>query len=270
MYGYERSVPYPNGHRNVMWAERGKPVLVISPQENQGRINTGSVLYPYARETGAIVFPHSSATGQGTDWRDNDPSPEPVVEIYQGYDYNYEEPNAPRAWKPGDTQSHERNEPAGYVWNAWAKGYKLGVESSSDHISTHTSYSGDIAEDFTRQSILNAIRNRHTFAATDNIVMDFRITNTTSGAALMGDVAQATSPPRLTAHLLGTAPFKQVDVIKNNKYVHQLSPNQQEVNFEYVDNDAQSGESYYYIRGQQTDGQLVWSSPIWIRFGSSR
>jgi hypothetical protein len=161
MYGYERSVPYPNGHRNVMWAERGKPVLVISPQENQGRINTGSVLYPYARETGAIVFPNTTATAQGTDWRDNDPSLEPVVEIYQGYDYNYEEPNAPRTWKPGDTQAHERQEPAGYVWNAWAKGYKLGVQSSSDHISTHTSYSCVIAEDFTRQSILNAIRNRH-------------------------------------------------------------------------------------------------------------
>ncbi len=270
MYGYERSVPYPNGHRNVMWAERGKPVLVISPQENQGRINSGSVLYPYARETGAIVFPHSTATAQGTDWRDNDPSLEPVVEIYQGYDYNYEEPNAPRTWKPGDTQAHERQEPAGFVWNAWAKGYKIGVESSSDHISTHTSYSGVIAEDFTRQSILNAIRNRHTFAATDNIVMDFRVTNTTSGVALMGDIAQASAPPRLTAHLLGTAPFKQIDVIRNNKYVHQLSPNRQDVNFEYVDNDAQPGESYYYIRGEQTDGQLVWSSPIWIRPGSSQ
>src|SRR5579884_3076550 len=179
MYGYERSVPYPNGHRNVMWAERGKPVLVISPQENQGRINSGSVLYPYARETGAIVFPHSTATAQGTDWRDNDPSLEPVVEIYQGYDYNYEEPNAPRTWKPGDTQAHERQEPAGFVWNAWAKGYKIGVGSTSHHISSHTSYLGVLAEDFTPKSTLTALRNRHTFAATDNIVMDFRVTNTT-------------------------------------------------------------------------------------------
>jgi hypothetical protein len=53
--------------------------------------------------------------------------------------------------------------------------------------------------------------------------MDFRITKTTSGAALTGDITRASVPPRLTAHLLGTAPFKQIDVIKNNKYVHQLS-----------------------------------------------
>ncbi|MGA3238116.1 MAG: hypothetical protein ABSG03_17635 [Bryobacteraceae bacterium] len=74
MYGYERSVHYPNGHRNLLWAERGKPMLRISPEENRGEVNSGSVLYPYARETGAVVTPHTSATQQGTDWRDNDPA----------------------------------------------------------------------------------------------------------------------------------------------------------------------------------------------------
>lgn len=261
MYGYERSVPYPNGHRNVIWAERGKPVLRISPEENRGEVNSGSVVYPYARETGAVVTSHTSATQQGTDWRDNDPSVEPVVEIYQGYDANYEEPNAPRAWKPGETQSHEGQRPAGFVWNAWAKGYKLGVQSSSDHISTHTSYACVLAEQFTRQGILDAIRKRHTYAATDNIVVDFRI-----GDALMGDITQASAPPRLAVHIIGTAPIAQIDVIKNNQYVHQLKPGTNDVSFEYLDNSIQPGESYYYVRAEQTDGQLAWSSPIWVQY----
>ena len=33
----------------------------------------------------------------GTDWRDNDPDAEPVVEIYQGMRQNYEMPEAPRS-----------------------------------------------------------------------------------------------------------------------------------------------------------------------------
>ena len=33
----------------------------------------------------------------GTDWRDNDPELEPVVEIYQGARNNYEHEGAPRA-----------------------------------------------------------------------------------------------------------------------------------------------------------------------------
>ena len=261
MYGYERSVPYPNGHRNVIWAERGKPVLRISPEENRGEVNSGSVVYPYARETGAVVTSHTSATQQGTDWRDNDPSLEPMVEIYQAYDANYEEPNAPRAWKPGHTQSHEAQRPAGFVWNAWAKGYKLAVQSSSDHIATHTSYACVLAEQFTRQGILDAIRKRHTYAATDNIIVDFRI-----GDALMGEVTQASAPPRLAVHIAGTAPIAQIDVIKNNQYVHQLKPGTNDVTFEYLDNSIQPGESYYYVRAEQTDGQLAWSSPIWVQY----
>jgi len=261
MYGYERSVPYPNGHRNVIWAERGKPVLRISPEENRGEKNSGPAVYPYARETGAVLTSHTSATQQGTDWRDNDPALEPVVEIYQGYDANYEEPNAPRAWKPGQKEAHGSQQPAGYVWNAWAKGYKLGVQSSSDHVSTHTSYACVLAEQFTRQGILEAIRKRHTYAATDNIIVDFRI-----GSVLMGDIIDASAPPKLSVHIIGTAPIAQIDVIKNNQYVHQLKPRQDAVAFQYLDNAISAGESYYYVRVEQTDGQLAWSSPIWVRY----
>jgi hypothetical protein len=219
------------------------------------------VVYPYARETGGVVTLHTSATQQGTDWRDNDPAIEPVVEIYQGYDANYEEPNAPRAWKPGQTQAHEAQRPAGYVWKAWAKGYKLGVQSSSDHVSTHTSYACVLAEQFTRQGILDAIRKRHTYAATDNIIVDFRI-----GSAIMGDIIEASTPPRLSVRIEGTAPIAKIDVIKNNKYVHQVSPQQKDAAFEYLDNSIEPGESYYYVRIEQGDGQLAWSSPIWVRY----
>ena len=120
-------------------------------------------------------MPHSTATEQGTDWRDHDPALEPLVEIYQGFESNYETEGAPRPWKPGESKVHQGLRPDGYGWKAWAKGYKLGVQSSSDHVSTHSSYARILVEDFTRQGLVNAMRKRHAYAATDQIVLDYRI-----------------------------------------------------------------------------------------------
>lgn len=264
LYGYERSVWWPNGHRNVIWTERGKPVLKIGAAEAKGDANSGPILYPYLRETNGIATPHSSATEQGTDWRDNDPQLEPMVEIYQGFESSYEHAGAPRAWKTGEAQVHQGDRPAGYVWNAWAKGYKLGVQASSDHISTHSSYACILVEQYTRQGLVDAMRKRHTYAATDSIVMDFRI-RTAEGAFLMGDITSSKSQPKLQVNVLGTAPIKQIDVIKNNQYVYKINPGQKTAHFEYVDAAIAPGENYYYVRAEQTDGQLAWSSPIWIR-----
>ena len=264
LYGYERSVPYPNGHRNVIWAERGKPVLRIRPEEQKGAADTGPILYPYLRDTKGIATSHTSATQQGTDWRDNDAALEPLVEIYQGFESNYEHPGAPRAWKEGESKVHQGVRPSGYVWNAWAKGYKLGVQSSSDHVSTHMSYACILVENFTRQGLVDAMRRRHAYAATDSIVLDARIT---AGPAvgMMGDVIDASAAPALKVKVLGTASIRQIDVIRNNQYIHKLNPGARDAAFEYVDNTSGPGESYYYVRVEQTDGQLAWSSPIWVR-----
>ena len=50
------------------------------------------MLYAYLKQFDGIVGSHTSATSMGTDWRDNDPKVEPVVEIYQGDRQNYEMP----------------------------------------------------------------------------------------------------------------------------------------------------------------------------------
>ena len=264
LYGYERSVRYPNGHRNLIWAMRGKPVLKIGTAEAGGDANTGPALYPYLRETNGIATSHTSATEQGTDWRDNDPQLEPMVEIYQGFESNYEHAGAPRSWKAGEAKVHQGERPAGYVWNAWAKGYKLGVQSSSDHVSTHASFACILAEDFTREGLLDAMRRRHTYAATDAIVLDYRISTPDAGTFLMGDIFSTSAQPRLLVKVLGTAPIRQIDVIRNNAYIHKTSPGAKEAGFEYVDNAALKGESWYYVRVEQADGQLAWSSPIWV------
>lgn len=264
LYGYERGVPYPNGHRNVIWPERGEKVLKITPAEVQGEQNSGPILFPYLRDTSAISSPQSAATQHGTDWRDNDPVLEPVAEIYQGSGYSWEHAGAPRAQKSGDPPVHGDVQPLGYLWNAWGKGYRAGVEAGSGHASTHAAYTCAVAEEFTRQGIIEALKKRHVYAATDNIVLDFRIA-TPEGTYLMGDAFESKSLPRLFVRVLGTGRIARVQVIKNGKYIHKSEPNTKDLSVEFMDGEAQPGMNYYYIRVEQADGQLAWSSPIWIR-----
>src|SRR6478609_5043000 len=97
LFGYERSVAYPNGHRNVVFAQRGVRTLPVSREENLGEVNTGPILYPYLKQNRGIAMLHSLATAQGSDYRDNDPAVEPLVELYQGYHAAYEYAGGPRA-----------------------------------------------------------------------------------------------------------------------------------------------------------------------------
>lgn len=263
MFSYERSVAYPEGHRNVIFAQRGIRTLPRLPKTDEnaaGNAPDTQMLYRYLKFFNGIVASHTSGTNMGTDWRDNDPLVEPIVEIYQGDRQNYEMPDAPRSNKATDSIGGWREK--GFVSLALQKGYKLGFQASSDHISTHMSYCNLLVTDTSRQGILKAFQQRHVYGATDDILADVR-----SGKFLMGDQFETRTPPRIEVKLTGTAPFAKVVIIKDNKYVYSTEPKTAQVAFTWRDEKAEAGiQSYYYVRGEQQDGEIVWASPMWITY----
>ena len=265
LFGYERSVNYPNGHRNVVFDHRGVRTLPVKADENQGRVNSSTILYPYLRQNRGICMEHSLATDQGTDWRDNDPDLEPLVEIYQGYHAAYEYAGGPRA--ESDTYNvkiHGPYRPLGFWWNALDKGYLLGVQASSDHISTHVSYALLITPQVDRSVIVNNMRQRHAYAATSNIVLDYQAEEANGTRHLQGDWIQKSGPIRLTAKIMGTDLIKRVELIRNGKFVYSKEPMTKDFNLEYADQTPPAGRAYYYVRVEQMDRNLAWSSPIWV------
>lgn len=266
LFGTERSLPYPNGHRNTVFAQRGVRWMPIQADERAGAINSGEILFPYLRRHGGISTPHTSGSDQGTDWRESDPELEPVVEIYQSLHASYEYPGAPRAETPDKRYYHhgEPWRPAGFVWEAWAKGIKIGVQASSDHVGTHDAYACVLVPADrrpTRQDLIDAMKRRRTYAATDNIILDMRI-----GDRLMGEAFATSDRPVVRARVIGTAPIQRVDLIRNNEFLYAVTPESREVEFEFADDSAEPGESYYYIRAEQADGSLAWASPIWVTY----
>ena len=267
MYYYERSISYPEGHRNVLFPQRGVrplPRLPLSPVTPSAPAPDTNMLYSYLHFFGGITAAHTSATDQGTDWRNNDPQVEPFVEIYQGSVQNYEMSGAPRSNTPAD--SPKGYEEAGYVSNALGKGYQLGFEASSDHVSTHISFTNIWVTTPTRAGIMDALSKRRLYGSTDDILADFR-----SGTHFMGEAFTTSTQPVFTVRLWGTEPFQSVVVIKDNNVVYSPPVGDRVVSFTFQDTSAQKGKtSYYYVRGiqqpqpGQVTGQIVWVSPVWV------
>ncbi len=268
LFGYERSVNYPNGHRNVVFDHRGVRTLPVGAEENSAKVDSGSILYPYLRQNRGICMEHSLATGQGTDWRDNDQELEPLVEIYQGYHAAYEAEGAPRAENGGNhLLVHGAYEPAGFFWNALNKGYKLGVQASSDHISTHVSYAMILTPDVSRSAIVDNMRQRHAYAATDNIIVDFQAVDTDGSAHLMGDIVTGSRSLRLRVRVQGTDTLTRLELVRNAAVIYNISGDgKKDAAFEFRDTAPLEGTNWYYLRVTQMDRNLAWSSPIWVTY----
>ena len=268
LFGYERSVSYPNGHRNVVFDHRGVRTLPVGADENRGQVNSGGILYPYLRQNRGICMEHSLATGQGTDWRDNDPDLEPLVEIYQGYHAAYEFEGGPRAESANNhLLVHGTYEPSGFYWNALNKGFKLGVQASSDHISTHVSYAMILTPSVKRDEIVQQMRQRHAYAATDNIVLDFQALDADGSAHLMGDILTASRGLRLRVKVEGTDLLTRVELIRSGAVIYSVSGDgKKDAEFEFRDTAPVEGTNWYYIRAIQIDRNLAWSSPIWVTY----
>jgi hypothetical protein len=271
LFCYERSVSYPHGHRNCLFVQRGVRTLPRlaepDPKKRVGGVHADDtkMLYRYLKEHHGICAVHTSATGMGTDWRDNDPEVEPIVEIYQGDRMSYEKENAPRAGydpKSGKAPANIAGWfPKGFVNNAHEKGYRLGFESSSDHWSTHISFCIALTERHDRAGIHDALRKRHCYAATDDIIVDVR-----SGKHIMGDEFKTGEAPRLDIHVIGTGKLARIDVIKDSSVVATLRPGKAEYQGAWTDKEPGEGVHYYYIRVLQEDGEIAWASPMWIDY----
>lgn len=269
LFGYERSVGYPHGHRNCLFAKRGVMTLPrlaeMDAKKQVANIHADDtkMFHRYLKEHDGICAVHTSATSMGTDWRDHDPQVEPLVEIYQGDRMSYEHEEAPRAGFDPKSKKLPANVagwyPDGFVDRALGKGYKLGFQASSDHWSTHISYCVVLAEKHDRTALLAALKQRHCYGATDDIIVDLRC-----GDHIMGDELNVTGSPLLSLHVIGTDKLAVIDVLRDSKVVHTLKPDERAYRGEWRDRQATAGQHYYYIRVRQANGELAWASPLWI------
>jgi len=218
----DRKTIEEDGDRNVYYLHDGGTLY----KRNSPESATAPKLWDRLKNEDAIIIPHHPAHGQpgeygmGTDWKNHNPSKEQVVEIYSMH---------------GSSEHAKSSHPLiaengkGYVQNAWARGYKLGVIAGSD---SHTrpdspvinnnyptlQYSPGLAAVYARElsriSIMEAIRKRHCYGTTgERIILEFTV-----NGYRMGDefsLSSSTEGREIKISVVGTDKISRIEIIRN-------------------------------------------------------
>lgn len=251
LYGYEHGGSYQarGGHKNVVAARRGAPV-----QE----VDAPHALFAALAGSGAIVIPHQLAdAGSRTDWDKWNADFERVGEIFQARG-SYEFEGCPRAAQLFNSGFS--------MWDALAKGVRIGIIASSDHGQTHQARAGAYVEElpgqqgFSREAILAALRARRAFGATIAAAMQVQI----AGHPL-GEEFTVPGSPKIEAQIAAPAPIGRLEVVRDGRFVYSQQPNAKQAALVFEDRDLQPGQAaYYYVRAQIGTDDFAWSSPLWV------
>jgi hypothetical protein len=291
-YGYEWTAPaladhagkgrtVGEGHRHILYPDKTGPLISYGEES----ANTGKKLLRRLHGVRALVIPHHTAWS-GTDWDAHDPELQRLIEICSTHG-RFEFPgNRPIGYR------RDHLHPGKFVLDALARGYRLGFVGGSDshglrwhatemegrahHIppGTRVGWKEDafrtgmtviLAPELTREALFAALYDRRCYATSgEPIVLDFRV-----NGELMGSELTTPAPPQLAVSVLGTSPIRSIDIVRSGYPFGGLQclPGEgvRTLDLSMEDTMIIPGEThYYYIRVLQEDGNMAWSSPIWV------
>lgn len=212
-----------------------------------------------------IVIPHIHRM----DWQNHNPIYEQLVEIYSCW--------GNREYSGGRYSNVTNTRIEDTVQYALSLGYKLGFVGGGDGhggrpgkdywLRVRGAMSGGItgiyAEELTREALWNALKSRRCYATTGKrIIIKFYLNE-----HMMGEIVNLSNKKEkreLKAQIYGTASISRITLVKNNFNICKKSPYQEYAEFVWEDKKEAADGDYYYIRVEQADGSMAWSSPIWI------
>ncbi|MEW6685682.1 MAG: CehA/McbA family metallohydrolase [Candidatus Edwardsbacteria bacterium] len=123
---------------------------------------------------------------------------------------------------------------------------------------------GILADSLTKGKILEALKNRRTFAMEvnppdDRIMFDF----TANGYEMGEQISTSRTVINFSVNLIAKTSFKNILLFHNGTIFDSLLVNNNLCSWQTKDFPAE-GRHYYFVKAIQADGDRVWSSPIWI------
>ncbi|MFA5859798.1 MAG: DUF3604 domain-containing protein [Elusimicrobiota bacterium] len=277
--GFELAPSGLSGHRNLYYLE-DYPEMLTAPEGWDGKTD---ILSGYIKNRKVLVIPHHPAiawnayvnrNSKGLVYSDISAEYQPVVEMYSKHGCS----------EYFGTRRPLRGEVVGYhAQDMLVLGHKFGFIAGAD---THMGNPGSSmmqsgpfttlqyrsgliavwAKELTRESLWDAIFARRVYATTYNkTVIWFTVNNIFMGNT--GSIGYAQYPRKIVLRIHSAVKVVKYEILKNNEVIYAKCEHMIEPDFDIeVEDAAISGkpEDFYYARVTESEGDIVWSSPVWI------
>jgi len=250
------------GHRNVYYRDGGGPVCRAFDERSDTPQELWALLAPHEAMT---VAHHVGGGPQATDW-DVAPGPcEWLVEICSVH-------GSSEAY--GAEASVRSPVRGAFVRDALARGYRLGIIGSGD---THDGHPGQrsagasvgglvgvYSPELTREALWEAFRRRQVYATSGpKILLHFQAAGSPMGSETAWPIGKGAVP--LGRRAVGCDRIRTAGILRDGEPGFRWEGDRIDVAFLPGDEAPPAGTRVYYARIVQRDGNMAWSSPVWVR-----
>jgi len=223
---------------------------------------------PTWKNHGAMMILHQHAHGSGSFY---DPELVRLCEVYSIWGASEDLPSATRPLMPARDRDYSGHLAADLLAEGWILGLMAasddhaGRPGKTDWLRVRRAYPGGLAAvwaaELTREAVWDALWNRRCYGTTGaRIALEFEVDGEPMGGILTGEHPE----PHIEVAVTGTEAVALVEVLRGREVVYSYTGVGPSVRFT-VNDLLQPGQSaYYYVRVTQADGEMAWSSPVWI------
>lgn len=262
------------GHRNIYFLDDGQPFFSYKDENS----DTPAKLWAALEKTGAealsiVHHPSLARIAYNQNWEYHNPKFEPVAEIFSvwGSSESFDSP---------DRSTFSDHVPGTFLLDALRRGHRLGFIASSDGHDGHPGgaeawtglalrpkpYGSGLvavyAEELTREAVFEALRRRRVYAVTGaRIQLGFWV-----AGHFMGEEThmKAGVRPEIRISVEGIFPLELIEVVRDGHVIGRWGWGEKRAEILHVDETPPPGLHFYYLRVRQGDGEMAWSSPVWV------
>ena len=221
------------------------------------------------KQAGAMVVLHQHAGGSESYY---DPELVRLAEVYSVWG-DSETAEGSRPLLPSLERDYAGMLAADCLEQGWVLGFMAasddhaGRPGRSDWLRVRRAYPGGLAAvwapELTREAIWDGLYNRRCYGTTGaRIYLEFFVDGEPMGSIIRN--APFAQAHRIGVNVCGTARLAAVELMRGRELVYVHSSYDATCRFTHMDEPPPGAANYYYIRVLQADGEMAWSSPIWV------